>query len=149
MIKKIICAALIAATAAAFASCGCSSDTVETRPPESVAVTPKTDTGQYASFVTSYKWINETSGDTIKFNNNGTFSGKINGKSYSGTFTLKADEKKPGIVHSTVVLDGGKKERDWTYDFADSAHMTVKTDKKKIFEDYAAEWTLETKETQS
>lgn len=146
MIKKILCSALITATVAAFASCGCSSGTVETRPPESVAVTPKTDTGQYASFVTSYKWINEKSGDTIDFNDNGTFSGKISGKSYDGTFTLKADKKNPGIVHSTVVLEGQKKERKWTYEFSDSAHMTVKTDKKNVSEDYAAEWTLETKE---
>lgn len=168
MIKKILCAALITATVASFASCGCSPSPEPTRPPESVAVTPRTDTAQYASFVTKYKWINEETGDTIDFRDNGTFSGKIDKKDYSGTFTLKADKEQPGIVYSQVVLDGKKKKHDWTFEFKDSAHMTLKTDKnvksekkskkkdkdkdknkEKISESYAAEWTIESKETKA
>ncbi len=145
MIKKILCAAMIAATLTAFASCGCTSAPEPTNPPESVAVDTNTQTGQYASFVTNYKWINEKTGDTLTFNDNGTFSGKLDKKSYSGTFTLRADKKKAGIVYSDVTLDGKKKSHKWTFKFSDSAHMTLTTN-KKASESYVAEWTIETKE---
>ncbi len=145
MLKKIICAAMVVSTIAVFASCGCASKPEPTNPPESVQVNTKTDAGQYASFITNYKWINEKSGDTLTFNDNGSFSGKVAKKNYSGRFTLIADKKKAGIVYSNVTLEGAKKPVKWTFDFKDSAHMTVKTDKKDS-ESYVAEWTLEKKE---
>lgn len=145
MIKKILCAVMIASTITAFASCGCASQPEPTNPPESVQVNTKTDAGQYASFITNYKWINEKSGDTLKFNDNGSFSGKIAKKSYSGKFTLFTDKKKSGIVYSHVTLDDAKKAVKWTFEFKDSAHMTVTTD-KKASESFVSEWTIETKE---
>ena len=146
MIKKIICAAMIIATVAAFASCGCSSGPEPTNPPVSIAITPKIQTAQYAAIVTDYKWINDKSGDTLTFNDNGTFSGKINKESYNGTFTLKSDKKNPGTVYSDITLKGAKKPVTWTLKFKDSAHMTLTTD-KKVSEDYACEWTFDEKET--
>lgn len=149
MIKKILCAAMITATVAAFASCGCTSAPEPTNPPESIAVTPKIQTGQYASIITDYKWINEETGDTLKFNSNGTFSGKIDKKSYSGTFSLNADKKDAGVIHSNVTLDGKKKSKKWTITFEkDTAHMTVTTD-KKASESYTTEWAIEKSETKA
>lgn len=150
MIKKILCAAMITATVAVFASCGCTSEPEPTNPPESIAISNKIQTGQYVSVITNYKWINEKTGDTLKFNGDGTFSGKINKKSYSGTFTLNADKKQAGIVHSDVTLEGKKKAVKWTLVFPkDTAHMTVNTNKKKVTEDYVAEWAIEKQETTS
>ena len=146
MIKKILCAVLVIASIAVFASCGCTSEPEPTNPPESIKITPEIKTGQYASIVTNYKWINDKTGDTIDFDDNGTFSGKVDGKSYSGTFTLKADEKNAGTVYSNVTLKEAKKAVKWTFKFKDSAHMTLTTD-KKVSESYACEWTFDEKET--
>ncbi len=147
MIKKIIFAAALAALALVVSGCVCSPSTNASRPPESVTVTPKTITGEYASFVTNYKWINEKNKDEIKFNSDGTFYGTINKKDYSGRFNLKADKNKTGVVHSEVTLDNEKDYRNWTFTFKDSAHMTLTTD-KKVSESFAAEWTIEKKETE-
>lgn len=147
MKAKIIIPAAALAAIAALTGCSCASSTVETRPPESITVTPKTQTGQYAMFVTDYKWINEKTGDTVTFNSKGTFSGKIDKKKYSGTFTLRADKKKPGVVYSNVTLNSEKRTRPWVFTFKDSAHMKITTDTGKT-ESYAAEWTIETKETE-
>ncbi len=146
MKAKIIIPAVALAAIAAFTGCSCSSSTAETRPPESIAVTPKTQTGQYAMFVTDYKWINEKTGDTITFNSNGTFSGKIDKKKYSGKFTLRADKKNSGVVYSNVTLDTEKNSRPWVFTFKDSAHMKITTDTGKT-ESYSAEWTIDTKES--
>lgn len=137
---------MLTASISLLASCGCPGAPEPTRPPESITVTPEISTGQYASYVTNYKWINEKTGDTIKFDSNGTFKGKLDKKSYKGTFTLRASKKKAGVVYSNVTLDGKKKSKEWTFTFKDTAHMTLKTD-KKASESYAAEWTLEKSET--
>ena len=144
MIKRLLCTVLICACTALLASCGCS-NTVETRPPESIEITPEIQIGQYASYVTQYKWINEKTGDVIDFNDNGTFTGKIASKSYSGKFTLRVDKEKLGKIISGVTLDGTDKEVEYTIQFKDSAHIKVTTD-KKVSEDYTADWAVEKSE---
>lgn len=141
MNKKVICISLIITAITAMSGCGKSS-TTETLPPASVAITPNIKTSQYVSFVTKYKWVNEKTGDSLKFNSNATFSGKIKKKKYSGTFDLTPDKKEPGLIHSNVRLDGSKKEVEYNIKFKDSAHMTITTN-KNVSEDFTAEWAAE------
>lgn len=143
MLKKILCGLIIGATALLCASCGCANgDVVETQPPKTIEITPQIQIGQYAHYVTAYNWINETSGDTIDFKNDGTFSGKIDGDMYSGVFTLKVDEDNLGVLKSGVTLDGSDKKVYYTIHFITSSEIEITTNKGKS-ETYVADWTLE------
>ncbi len=142
MIKRIICAAMICASVFALGSCsGKSSTTATTSPPASVAINEDMQIGELANYVTRYKWVNNDSGDTLNFRNDGSFSGKIDGKDYDGKFTLTRDEKKLGRIIVGVTLSQESKEVKYTIDFKNSSEMTITTDKGKS-ESYAAEWTV-------
>lgn len=141
MNKKLLCLFIISLAAVLFASCSCfGSNTVETAPPKTVEITPDIEIGEYAGFVTDDTWINEKTGDTISFNDDGTFSGKIDRESYSGTFTLQTDKEKEGRIIAEVTLDNKKKPVEYTIDFKTSSEMTITTD-KGIKETYVAKWT--------
>lgn len=142
MIKKLICGLLVGVVAVVAASCCAADNTVETRPPESVKIDEKTKIEVYPTYVTQYKWVNEKTGDTINFNNSGTFSGKVDGEAYSGTFDITLDKKVVGRINMNVTLDNAEKSVKWHMDFEDtSAAMKLTTDKDKS-ESYVAEWTL-------
>ncbi|MCH5299375.1 MAG: hypothetical protein J1E96_06395 [Ruminococcus sp.] len=143
MLKKILCGVIVGATALLCASCSCADgDVIETQPPKTIEISPKIEIGQYAYFVTAYNWINDTSGDTINFESDGTFIGKIDGESYRGVFDLSVDKEKLGYLKSGVTLDGTDEEVTYTIHFITSSEIEVTTDKGKS-ETYVADWTLE------
>ncbi len=152
MIKKIICGALVCACVAACASCGCANNRskktstdntpVETKPEAVKEIDDSIYTGEYAYYIPTYEWINQKSGDSINFENDGTFRGVINGKAYSGTFTLAADQDMIGRVNSNVKLEGADSQVRWTYDFKTSVEIYVTTaDGNREY--FAAKWWLD------
>ena len=151
MIKKIICGALVCLCVASLASCSCSgekksaaknSSTVETQPERSKEITSDIQTSEYAYYIPKYEWTNTESGDTLNFENSGSFSGMVNGTYYSGRFTLKADEDILGRVDSGVTLDGKDDKLYWTIDFKTTTEIYVTTsDGNREF--FAAKWWLD------
>lgn len=128
MIKKLLTAVLACVIIAALASCGCANNTAETQP-TSKPIDKNMQIGEFAAYVTQPEWINNKTGDTINFKDDGSFEGKINGKNYSGTFTLRIDKNKLGRLISSVTLTGEKKPVEYTIDFDNTASMTLTTDK--------------------
>ncbi|MBQ5398759.1 MAG: hypothetical protein IIU14_04890 [Ruminococcus sp.] len=141
MIKKIICAAVACALTAIFASCSCAGSTSATTPPASVAINENMQIGEMVNYVTQYEWVNEENGDDLDFQDDGSFFGKIEGKSVSGKFTLTLDKKKLGRLIVGVTLTGASKEVKYKIDFKDSAHMTLTTNKGKS-ESFTADWAV-------
>ncbi len=145
MVKKLICIAIAAASVVVFASCSCSGNslenTFETKPPASIAVDEKVPDGQvFGALVTGYKWIDEETGSTIEFKDDGTFEGKVDGKDYKGRFTQKRDEKEPTKVILGVTLEGTDTKVNWTLEFqTTSEKMTLTTD-TGVSETYVQEW---------
>lgn len=92
-----------------------------------VEITDKTTISAYASYITDGTWVNPGNGETMVFNDNGTFSGTINGEKYSGTFNMKIKDNK--VCTLGVTLDGAKKEVEFTAMFKNSAEIILTTDK--------------------
>lgn len=92
---------------------------------KTVQITDKTTISAYASYITDGTWTSTSSSDTIVFNDNGSFSGKINGKKYSGTFNMRL--KSNGVCALGVTLDGSKNEVEYTASFKTSTKMTLTT----------------------
>lgn len=92
-----------------------------------VEVDDKTSISAYASYITAGTWINPGNGETMVFNDDGTFSGTINAEKYSGTFNMKI--KEPGVCTLGVTLKGTKKEVEFTATFKNSTEFILTTDK--------------------
>ena len=115
---------------------------VQKLPPKTYEVKKETPITEYAAFVTADTWVNEENGDTFVFGNGGTYEGTINGKEYSGEFSLTNDSEKTGIVYATVTPEGEDEELTYTLRFEDSSTMTLTTDTGEK-EKFVAKWTTE------
>ena len=138
MIKKLSVGIICILIAVLCVGCSC----VQKVPPKTYEVKQETPISEYAAFVTADTWVNVDSGDTFLFGNGGTYEGTINGKKYSGEFSLTSDEKKAGVVYANVIPDGEDEEVTYTLKFKDSSTMILTTDTGEK-EKFVAKWTTE------
>ena len=138
MIKKLSVGIICVLIAVLCVGCSCAQKV----PPKTYEVKQETPISEYAAFVTADTWVNVDSGDTFLFGNGGTYEGTINGKKYSGEFSLTNDEKKAGVVYANVIPDGEDEEVTYTLKFKDSSTMTLTTDTGEK-EKFVAKWTTE------
>ena len=138
MIKKLSVGIVCILIALLCVSCSCAQKV----PPKTYEVKQETPISEYAAFVTADTWVNVDSGDTFLFGNGGAYEGTINGKKYSGEFSLTNDEKKAGVVYANVIPDGEDEEVTYTLKFKDSSTMILTTDTGEK-EKFVAKWTTE------
>ena len=138
MIKKLSVGIICILIAVLCVGCSCAQKV----PPKTYEVKQETPISEYAAFVTADTWVNVDSGDTFLFGNGGTYEGTINGKKYSGEFSLTSDEKKAGVVYANVIPDGEDEEVTYTLKFKDSSTMILTTDTGEK-EKFVAKWTTE------
>ena len=138
MIKKLSVGIICVLIAVLCVGCSCAQKV----PPKTYEVKQETPISEYAAFVTADTWVNVDSGDTFLFGNGGTYEGTINGKKYSGEFSLTSDEKKAGVVYANVIPDGEDEEVTYTLKFKDSSTMILTTDTGEK-EKFVAKWTTE------
>ena len=138
MMKKLSVGIICVLIAVLCVGCSCAQKV----PPKTYEVKQETPISEYAAFVTADTWVNVDSGDTFLFGNGGAYEGTINGKKYSGEFSLTNDEKKAGVVYANVIPDGEDEEVTYTLKFKDSSTMTLTTDTGER-EKFVAKWTTE------
>ena len=138
MMKKLSVGIICVLIAVLCVGCSCAQKV----PPKTYEVKQETPISEYAAFVTADTWVNVDSGDTFLFGNGGTYEGTINGKKYSGEFSLTNDEKKAGVVYANVIPDGEDEEVTYTLKFKDSSTMTLTTDTGEK-EKFVAKWATE------
>ena len=138
MMKKLSVGIICILIAVLCVGCSCAQKV----PPKTYEVKKETPITEYAAFVTADTWVNEENGDTFVFGNGGTYEGTINGKKYSGEFSLTNDSEKTGIVYATVTPEGEDEELTYTLKFEDSSTMTLTTDTGEKGK-FVAKWTTE------
>ena len=138
MIKKLSVGIVCILIALLCVGCSCAQKV----PPKTYEVKQETPISEYAAFVTADTWVNVENGDTFVFGNGGTYSGTINGKEYSGEFSLTNDEKKTGVVYANVIPEGEDEKVTYTLKFKDSSTMTLTTDTGEKGK-FVAKWTTE------
>lgn len=105
-----------------------STDSQNTAEENSTAeIDDETSISAYASYITAGTWVNPGNNETMVFNDDGTFSGTINGEKYSGTFNMRV--KETGVCTLGVTLKGTKKEVEFTATFKNPAEIILTTDK--------------------